>query len=405
MAQDVIPGLEGIPIAESAISRVDGQVGRLEYRGISVEDLAEHCTFEEVAFLLLFGELPTDQELNCFLADLRWYRQLKYKIVDLIKCLPEGGHPMEALQASVAAIGMFYSRNNPQAEESRMMSCVRLIAKLPVVVAAFERLRRGNEMIKADPSFGHAENFLHMMSRVTFDPYHAKVLDVCLILHADHTMNASTFAGRVVGSTLATPFSVVSSALGALYGPLHGGANEAAMNLFHDIGKAQNVKPVLDKMFADGQKLPGFGHRVYKTIDPRAKVLKKYAEELSKRSNNPYFEVALEVERIGTERFGDKGIFPNVDFYSGIVYEALGIPSDVFTPVFAISRVAGWLSHWLEQLEGNRIYRPTQKFIGREGISFTKMGDRKEVIGYTPTNPRFKHAKALGREDLGDIRC
>jgi citrate synthase len=373
---EVVPGLEGIPIAESAVSRVDGQAGKLEYRGMSVEALAEHSSFEETSFLLLFSRLPTATELAEFHRDLLSFRKLKYKVVDLIKALPETGHPMEALQAAIAAIGMFYSRGLSNDDQSRRISCLRLIAKMPTVVSAFERLRHGDEDIQPRHDLSHAGNFLYMLTGEDPDPIKERILDVCLILHADHTMNASTFAGRVVGSTLSTPFSVVSSALGALYGPLHGGANEQAMALFDRIGTPENAEPVIRKMIDEKQKVPGYGHRVYKVIDPRAKVLKEFARQLTEQSGSPTYRIAVDVERICSEHFGPKGIWPNVDFFSGIIYRELGFPTDNFTPIFAVSRVSGWLAHWLEQLHGNRIYRPTQKYVGARDVPYVPIDRR-----------------------------
>lgn len=376
MPSEVIPGLEGIAIAESAISFVDGQAGRLEYRGFSVETLAENCTFEETCYLLLCGKLPTRAQLDEFNDEVSGFERLKYRMVDLIKCLPEAGHPMDALQAAVAAIGMFYPARHNMDESARRDACLRLIAKVPTIVAAFERLRGGDDNIKPRRNLSLPGNFLYMMSGEEPDPEHERILGISLILHADHTMNASTFAGRVVGSTLADPYCVVSSALGALSGPLHGGANEEAMSLFNQIGSVKNARPVVEKMIAAKQKIPGFGHRVYKTMDPRAKILKRYAEQLASKSSSPQYEIASEVEKVCVEHFGEKGIWPNVDFYSGIVYTELGIPTDCYTPVFAIARVAGWLAHWLEQLQGNRIFRPTQKYVGSHDQAYVPFDKR-----------------------------
>ena len=360
----LIPGLEGVPIAESSVSHVDGQAGKLEYRGINVELLAEKSTFEETSYLLLTGKLPGKKELDEFNGQLSTHRRLKYRIVDLLKCLPETGHPMDALQAGIAAVGMFYPQRQYSAPEDKRLACVRLIAKMPTLVAAFERLRKGDEHVVPRDDLSHAANFFYMMTGEAPDPHKARILDVALILHADHTMNASTFAGRVVGSTLADPYCVVSSALGALSGPLHGGANEDTIQLFNRIGSPKNARAVVEEMVTRKEKIPGCGHRVYKTVDPRAKILKVHAEHLTRRSGNPHYEIALEVEKVVAEHYADKGIWPNVDFFSGIVYAELGIQPVCFTPIFAMARVSGWLSHWLEQLEHNRIFRPTQRYIG-----------------------------------------
>jgi citrate synthase len=232
-------------------------------------------------------------------------------------------------------------------------------------VAAFDRLRKGDDHILPRDDLGLSANFLYMMTSQVPDREKERILDICLILHADHTMNASTFAGRVVGSTLADPYSVVSSALGALSGPLHGGANEDVIAMLKLIGAPAKAKGYVEEMIARKEKIPGFGHRVYKAYDPRAKVLKGYAEKLARRSGLPFYEIALEVEEAVKRHYGEKGIWPNVDFYSGIVYAELGIATDCFTPMFAIARVPGWLAHWLEQVEHNRIFRPEQIYVGK----------------------------------------
>ncbi len=376
MAAELILGLEGVPIAESAISFVDGKAGRLEYRGISIDELADNSTFEEVSYLLLCGELPTGAELDQFKAELSAHRRLKFRIVELIKCLPESGHPMDALQAGVAAIGMFYPQRHNMDADARRMACIRLIAKSPTVVAAFDRVRKGEEPIPSRDDLSLAGNFLYMMTGEEPDPTKERILDVCLILHADHTMNASTFSGRVVGSTLADPYSVTSSALGALSGPLHGGANEDVMALLDKVGSPERARAEIQGMIARKEKIPGFGHRVYKTMDPRAKILKKYAEQLAKASGSRAVETAIEVEKAVLERYAEKGIWPNVDFFSGIVYTELGIPRDCFTPIFAMARVSGWLAHWLEQLKDNRIFRPTQKYVGKHDQPYVPMNKR-----------------------------
>lgn len=376
MAIELIPGLEGVPIAESGVSFVDGKAGRLEYRGISIEDLAEHSTFEETSFLLMYGKLPTQSELDGFQSLLRSHRRLKFRVVDLIKCLPETGHPMDALQAGAAAIGMFYSQRHNMDDEARRLACSRLIAKLPTMVAAFDRLRRGDEHIVPCDELSLAGNFLYMMTGEEPDPKAEHMLEVCLILHADHTMNASTFSGRVVGSTLADPYTVVSSALGALSGPLHGGANEEVMALLERIGTPERARSHVEGMIERKDKIPGFGHRVYKTMDPRAKILKRFAQDLAKTNDTPTFQIALEVEKVVQEHYAEKGIWANVDFFSGIVYTALCIPRDCFTPIFAMARVSGWLAHWLEQLENNRIFRPTQKYIGPHDAPYVPMNKR-----------------------------
>lgn len=376
MSLELVPGLEGVPIAESSISFVDGKVGRLEYRGIGIDELAEHSTFEEVCYLLLYDKLPTQAEMREFSAELAAHRRLKYRIVELIKCLPESGHPMDALQAGVAAVGMFYPQRHNMDAQERRVAAIRLISKTPTIVAAFDRLRKGDKGLMPRDELSLAGNFLYMLTDADPDPIDERILDVCLILHADHTMNASTFAGRVVGSTLADPYSVVSSALGALSGPLHGGANEDVMGLLERIGSPEKARNTIQEMISNKEKIPGFGHRVYKVMDPRATILKRYAEQLAKKSGSRHFEIALEVESAVCEHYGEKGIWPNVDFFSGIVYSELGFSRDCFTPVFAMARVAGWLAHWLEQIEGNRIFRPTQCYVGDHDKPYVPVSDR-----------------------------
>ena len=371
------PGLADVPVAESSISFIDGKRARLEYRGVAVETLARESCFEETSWLLLKGELPSQKELADFDASLRRHRRLKYKLVDLIKCLPETGHPMDALQAGVAALGMFYPARDVSNAQSNWDSVVRLIAKLPTIVAAFHRLRRGDDAVAPRGDLGHAANFYYMLTEEEPSPAVAKVLDACLVLHAEHTMNASTFSGRVTGSTLANPYTVVSSAIGTLTGPLHGGANEEVLDMLDEIGSIENVKPWLEDAIATKKKIMGFGHRVYKVKDPRATVLQELAENVFVETGRPKnYLMACEMERVAAGLLGSKGIFPNVDFYSGIVYQSLGIARDLFTPIFAISRVAGWLSHWLEQLKNNRIFRPEQIYVGKHDVPYVPLEKR-----------------------------
>ncbi len=373
----IVPGLADVPIAESAISFIDGKNARLEYRGIAVETLARESTFEETCWLLLKGALPTQRELAEFVRQLRSHRRLKYKIIDVLKCLPETGHPMGALQAGVAALGMFYPSRDVTDARSNWDSVVRLIAKLPTIVAAFHRLRRGDEALLPRDDLGHAANFYWMLTEQEPSPAVTRVLDACLILHAEHSMNASTFSARVTGSTLADPYTVVSSAIGTLTGPLHGGANEEVLDMLDEIGSKENVRAWLENAVATKKKIMGMGHRVYKVKDPRATVLQELAENVFAESGRPAkYDLAVELEKVAAGILGPKGIYPNVDFYSGIVYQALGIPRDLFTPIFAMARVSGWLSHWLEQLKNNRIFRPEQEFIGKHNVAYTHLEQR-----------------------------
>jgi citrate synthase len=359
------PGLENIPATQSSISYVDGQRGILEYRGIRIEELAEKSTFLETAYLLIWGELPTQAELDAFKEEIQYHRRVKFRIRDMMKCFPESGHPMDALQASAAALGLFYSRRDLHNPAYIRAAAVRLLAKIPTMVAAFQLIRKGNDPVQPRDDLDYAANFLYMLNEQEPDPLAARVFDVCLTLHAEHTINASTFSAMVTASTLTDPYAVIASAVGTLAGPLHGGANEEVVAMLEDIGSVANVRPYLDDLLERKAKIMGFGHRVYKVKDPRATILQNLAEQLfEKFGRDKYYDIAIELERAVEEKLGHKGIYPNVDFYSGLVYSKLGIPTDLFTPVFAISRVAGWLAHWKEQLAENRIFRPTQIYTG-----------------------------------------
>jgi len=377
MAHDFMPGLAGVPAAKSAVSDVDGNKGILEYRGIRIEDLCRQSTFLESAYLLIFGQLPSQPELAHFVEDITLHRRIKFRIVDLIKCLPEQGHPMDALQAAVAALGMFYPGRNVRDIDNNYWSAVRLIAKLPTIVAAYSRIRRGDEHLRPRDELSFSENFLYMLFDKIPEPIYAEILDNSLILHAEHTMNASTFTGMVTASTLADPYTVMASSIGALKGPLHGGANEEVVQMFREIGSPSKVHPYLKRKLKEKQKIMGFGHRVYKVKDPRASVLQGLCERLFQQCGmSPLYEVALEVEHVAAELLGEKGVFPNVDFYSGLIYEKMGLEDEFFTPIFAMARVAGWLAHWVEQLRENKLFRPSQIYEGEHNRPYVPMEKR-----------------------------
>lgn len=377
MPHDFMPGLAGVPAARSAVSDVDGQAGILEYRGIRIEALCRHSSFLETAWLLLFGRLPTQDQLTQFAADVSCHRRIKYRIVDLIKCLPEQGHPMDALQAAVAALGMFYPGRNVKDSQNNYWSAVRLIAKMPTIVAAHARLRKGDDYIPPRDDLGFSENFLYMLSEQIPPKIWAETLDICLILHAEHTMNASTFTGLVTGSTLADPYTVVASSIGALKGPLHGGANEEVVEMLGQIGTPGRVRGYVEQKVQAKEKIMGFGHRVYKVKDPRATILQELCGRLFKETGtSALYDVAVEVERVAAEHFEAKKVYPNVDFYSGIVYDKLGIELEFFTPIFAMARVAGWLAHWFEQLKENKLYRPDQIYDGEHNRPYVPIGER-----------------------------
>ncbi len=371
---EYLPGLEGVPATKSNISDIDGERGILSYRGYPIEQLAEHSTFEETTLLLLDGELPRAEELALFDEQIRRNRRVKFNIRTLMKALPATGHPMEMLQTAVASLGMFYPGSEcltggdacTELDYVHNMT-VKIIARMPVLVAMWEQIRNGYDPIEPRTDLSYSANFLYMMTGEEPDDLLAEILDKCLILHAEHTINASTFAALVAGSTLASPYGVVAAAIGTLSGPLHGGANEKVVHMLREIGSPENVRPWLEKKLARKEKIWGMGHREYKVKDPRAKILQQMVEDLMARRGgkvSSLFEIALALEEAAAERLGPKGVYPNVDFYSGILYDEMGIPTDQFTSIFAVARSAGWLAHWREQLGDNRIFRPTQVYTG-----------------------------------------
>jgi citrate synthase len=374
------PGLEGVPATQSSISFVDGQAGVLEYRGIPIEELAQRSTFLETSYLLIWGGLPSKTELEAFEYEIRYHRRLKYRIRDMMKCFPESGHPMDALQACAAALGLFYSRRALDNPVYIQQAVVRLLAKIPTMVAAFQLMRKGNDPVQPRDDLDYAANFLYMLNEREPDPLAARIFDICLTLHAEHTINASTFSAMVTASTLTDPYAVVASAVGTLAGPLHGGANEEVIDMLEQIGSVENVRPYVERCIAEKSKIMGFGHRVYKVKDPRATILQGLVEQMfEKFGQDEYYAIALEMEQVVSEKLGAKGIYPNVDFYSGLVYRKLGIPTDLFTPIFAIARVAGWLAHWKEQLGENRIFRPTQIYTGPRNQTYIDLSNRPQI--------------------------
>ncbi|NJM46608.1 MAG: citrate synthase [Alkalinema sp. RU_4_3] len=370
-------GLEGVPATQSSISYVDGQRGILEYRGIAIQELAHQSTFLETAYLLIWGHLPNQADLAEFQEEIQSHRRLKYRIRDMMKCFPESGHPMDALQACAAALGLFYSKRALDDPAYVRAAVVRLLAKVPTMVAAFQLMRKGNDPVQPRDDLGYAANFLYMLNEKEPDPLAAHIFDVCLTLHAEHTINASTFSAMVTASTLTDPYGVIASAVGTLAGPLHGGAAEEVVGMLEEVGSVKNVQTYVDRCLMSKQRIMGFGHRVYKVKDPRAMILQGLAEKLFEQfGHDQYYDIAVALEAAVADRLAGKGIYPNVDFYSGLVYRKLGIPTDLFTPVFAISRTAGWLAHWKEQLGENRIFRPTQIYTGLHGTKYLPIDQR-----------------------------
>lgn len=383
---EYLPGLEGVPATKSNISDIDGEKGVLSYRGYTIEDLAAHTSFEETALLLLDGELPTARNLALFDEQLRNNRRVKYQVREIMHNLPATGHPMEMLQTAAASLGMFYPGNecltgSNVCEDLNYVHnmSVKILARMATLVAMWEHIRNGYDPIPPRTDLTYAENFLYMFHGRDPDPMLADILDTCLVLHAEHTINASTFAALVAGSTLASPYGVVASAIGTLSGPLHGGANERVVEMLKEIGEPSQVKPWLDAKLASKAKIWGMGHREYKVKDPRATILQRLVEKLAKHKGgkiSPMFETALALEEAAEERLAVKGVYANVDYYSGILYAEMGFPTDQFTPIFAIARTAGWLAHWREQLADNRIFRPTQVYVGEPPRKYVPINER-----------------------------
>ncbi len=374
---DLRPGLEGVPVTQSAICDIDGNQGELNYRGYPIAELAAKSSFLETTYLLIWGELPSANQLREFEEAIQMHRRLSFRVRDMMKCFPASGHPMDALQSSAASLGLFYSRRAIDDPEYIYDAVVRLIAKIPTMVAAFQLIRKGEDPIRPRDDLPYSANFLYMLTEREPDPLAARVFDRCLILHAEHSLNASTFSARVTASTLTDPYAVIASAVGTLAGPLHGGANEDVIAMLEEINSPDKAKEYLQRAIAKKSKIMGFGHREYKVKDPRANLLQSFAEDLFARfGTDAMYEVAKAVENEASPLLGPKGIYPNVDFYSGLVYRKLGIPRDLFTPIFAISRVAGWLAHWREQLSANRIFRPTQIYTGAKTRTWIALDER-----------------------------
>jgi citrate synthase len=384
---DFSPGLQGIPATKSAISDIDGEKGILSYRGYSLEELAEKSTFEETTLLLLNGELPKAEELAKFSKKLRHSYRIKYHVREMMRNFPHTGHPMDMLQTAVASLGMFYPGNEYLTDKNAgedinyvQNMTVNIIAQIAPLVAMWEHIRNGWDPIEPRSDLSIAKNLLYMFTGEEPDPLTARIMDVCLILHAEHTLNASTFSALVTGSTLATPYTVISAAIGTLSGPLHGAANQRVMQMLREIGSPENAEAYIDNKLKNKEVIWGMGHREYKVKDPRAKILHKlfleYMEDKGGQADEQLFATALKVEEICADRLGHKGVYPNVDFYSGVLYTEMGIPEDQFTALFAVARTAGWLAHWGEQIADNRIYRPTQIYVGSEPRKYVKLRDR-----------------------------
>jgi len=367
-------GLREINAADTKISDIDGEAGRLWYVGYTIEDLAAHASFEETIFLLHKLELPNRQQLQQLNTFLVRERELHPFLARLMPTLAQNASPMSMLRTGLSASSAFDPDGWDDSPDAEYRKALRLIAETPTLIAVFDRLRTGREVIPPNPELSHAGNLLWMLHGVEPDPDDAKVLDTTFVLYADHTMNASTFTARVIASTLSDMFSAITGAIGALKGPLHGGANEESQKMAEEVGKAENAEAYVSERLANHQKIMGFGHAVYRTMDPRARILKELCRQLGERVNQPqWYEIFSALEETTLEQ---KGLYPNVDLYAAGVYHMLGIPTDLMTPLFALARMAGWTAHVREQYADNRIIRPGSTYVGPTDRTYIPIADR-----------------------------
>ncbi len=355
-------GLEGVVVARSRLCSIDGHNGILVYSGYDVGDLAEHSSYEEVCFLTLHGRLPLREEMDEFVSDLAAHRELSEETDSVVDMLATHAAPMEMLRTAVSSDSFDDPDKDSNAADANIRKATRLIAKMPTMVARYHRRRSGLEPIPPDASLSHAANFLHMLNGEPVTEAAAKTFDVALILHADHEMNASTFTARVIASTLSDMHSAITGAIGALKGPLHGGANEQVMRLLQSIPPDASVDAEIRARLERKERIMGFGHRVYKTWDPRAVILKRFSKQLGEEAGDPrWYDMSEQIEHTV---IAEKGLYPNVDFYSASTYHYLGIDTGLFTPIFAMSRVVGWAAHVIEQHADNRLIRPSSEYVG-----------------------------------------
>jgi citrate synthase len=365
-------GLEGVVACTTAISFIVGNT--LNYRGYTIEDLSANSTFEEVTFLLWNNRLPNKSELESFKADLNKNMTLDAGYIAVLKTLPTNVHPMAWLRTAVSLLSHWDTDSNDNSVESNQRKAVRLTAKMGSIVTAFEAIRNKREILSPKAGQSIAWNFMYMLKGTEPDAETVKLFDTCLILHADHELNCSAFATRVTTSSLSDMHSAMVSAIGALKGPLHGGANEQVMVMLAKIGTMEKAQQFVKDALAAKEKVMGIGHRVYKDGDPRAAILRKFSKQLTQKIGKPeLYEMSALIDDTMQK---EKGLMPNVDFYSATVYHAMGIPTDIFTPIFAVSRVAGWIAHCMEQYEKNRIYRPRGKWQGKEGLNWKPVDAR-----------------------------
>jgi len=370
-------GLDNVYVKESKICFIDGEASKLFYRGYSIEDLAANSTFEETVYLLINGWLPTRKQLDEFTKRIESYRTLDQPILEQIRSFPTQADPMDVLRTTVSSLGLYDPHPLTDDTEARIDKALHILAKAPTIVTSFDRLRNGKQPIPPKPGLHHAADFLYMLTGKEPETYDAHVMDVALILHAEHEMNASTFACTVTASTLADMYSIITSGIGTLRGPLHGGANEEALRTVMEVGDPSKAEDYVADALAHKRRIMGFGHRVYKTWDPRYLILKELGRELATRKGETkLFDTAVAIEMSARKHLEGSPIFPNVDSYSGVVFHTLGIPTDLFTPIFVMSRISGWIAHSIEYLQVNRLIRPKTLYVGKTGLGYVPFESR-----------------------------
>lgn len=367
-------GLRGVVAATSSIGDVDGERGVLIYEGIDIHELAANSTFEEVVFLLWHGRLPKREELDQLRSSLARCYELPAEALELMLSFPREADPMDTLRTTVSALDFYDQTGHDTSREASLKTATRLTAQLPTIVATIDRLRRGLEPVKPNPELNIATNFLYMLKGEMPNEHDARLFDVCLILHADHELNASTFTARVVAGTLADIYGAVTAAIAALSGPLHGGANTNVMKMLQEIGELDRAESYIKDALARKKKIMGMGHAVYRTEDPRATHLRKFSKEVGERAGiTKWYDISRKVEEI---MMREKGLYPNVDFYSASTYFMMGIPLDLYTPIFAISRISGWTGHILEQYANNKLIRPRAEYVGPRNVPYVPIDER-----------------------------
>jgi citrate synthase len=368
-------GLRGVVAAQSKIGDVNGEQGILIYQGYDIHDLAEHATFEEVVYLLWHGELPTQAQLDELKTELRANYAVPREIIAGMQYMPKDADPMDVLRTCVSALDFYDKDGHGTDRDTALRVAVKLTGQIGTIAAAWDRIRNAKDPIAPDSNLSIAENFLYMLRGEKPDADEARMFDVCLILHADHELNASTFTTRVVAGTLADMYGCVTAGIAALAGPLHGGANTAVMKMLIEIGDLDKIDSWVDDALASKKKIMGIGHAVYKTEDPRATWLRRYSKTMAEKSGeSKWFDMSQRIEKLMNEK---KGMFPNVDFYSASTYYLMGIPLDLYTPIFAVSRISGWTGHILEQYGNNKLIRPRAEYIGERDRKYVAIADRE----------------------------